>query len=74
MSPEANLLKLAYIDINALLVEGFDTSAEDLVGAYRAHPAPHTVRSSASFPYPTPLLAVAQTLTEIRDLFGADKI
>ena len=48
MSPEANLLRLAYIDINALLVEGFDL-------------------------YPS-VLAVAKTLTEIRDLFGADDI
>jgi hypothetical protein len=35
MSPEANLLRLAYIDINALLVEGFDINAQDLVDSFR---------------------------------------
>ena len=37
MSPEANLLRLAYIDINALLVEGFDTNAQQLVDMCRAN-------------------------------------
>tara|TARA_R100001132_G_C3197753_1_gene46655 strand:- start:92 stop:289 length:198 start_codon:yes stop_codon:yes gene_type:complete len=65
MSPEANLLKLAYIDINALLVEGFDTSAEDLVKKFRANERnfQHSIFDG-----------IARTLTEIRDLFGADKI
>ena len=35
MSPEANLLRLAYIDMDRLLVEGFDTNAQDLVDLYR---------------------------------------
>ena len=37
MSPEAHLLRIAYIDMNALLVEGFDTNAEQLVKHYRAN-------------------------------------
>jgi len=65
MSPEANLLRLAYIDINALLVEGFDTNAEQLVKQYRA--------DERDYPESC-FYAVAKTLTEIRDLFGADKI
>ena len=65
MSPEANLLRLAYIDINALLVEGFDTNAEDLVKLYRADK-----RNLQNHIFD----GVAKTLTEIRDLFGADKI
>ena len=65
MSPEAHLLRIAYIDINALLVEGFDTNAEQLVKQYRANERD----------YPESCFyAVAKTLTEIRDLFGADKI
>ena len=67
MSPEANLLRLAYIDMNALLVEGFDTNAQDLVDAYRTQG--NTLHSFGSVPD-----GVARTLTEIRDLFGADKI
>jgi hypothetical protein len=65
MSPEANLLRLAYIDMNALLVEGFDTNAEDLVKKYRANE--NDYQESLFY-------AVAKTLTEIRDLFGADDI
>jgi hypothetical protein len=64
MSPEANLLRLAYIDINALLVEGFDTNAQDLIDIYRADDEAY--KGSI-------LYGVAKTLTEIRDLFGADK-
>ena len=67
MSPEANLLRLAYIDMNALLVEGFDTNAQDLVDAYRTRG--NTSHSFGSVPD-----GVARTLTEIRDLFGADEI
>ena len=68
MSPEANLLRLAYIDINALLVEGFDTNAENLVKMARANELEEMYdKGSATY-------AVANTLTEIRDLFGADKI
>ena len=65
MSPEANLLRLAYIDINALLVEGFDTNAQDLVNEHRTH----GITANLSIPD-----GVAKTLTEIRDLFGADEI
>tara|TARA_Y100000310_G_scaffold281288_1_gene301671 strand:+ start:1344 stop:1565 length:222 start_codon:yes stop_codon:yes gene_type:complete len=63
MSPEAQLLRLAYIDINALLVGGFDTNAQDLVNEYRTH----GITANLSVPD-----GIAQTLTEIRDLFGAD--
>ena len=66
MSPEANLLRLAYIDINALLVEGFDTNAQDLVNWNRTNELEKMIDL-----YPS-VLAVAKTLTEIRDLFGAD--
>jgi|TARA_R110000744_G_scaffold78988_2_gene155322 hypothetical protein len=66
MSPEANLLRLAYIDINALLVEGFDTNAQNLVDWNRADEL-----KDMNDLYPS-VLAVAKTLTEIRDLFGAD--
>ena len=68
MSPEANLLRLAYIDINALLVEGFDTNAQTLVAWNRANEL-----KEMSDLYPS-VMAVAQTLTEIRDFFGADEI
>ena len=68
MSPEANLLRLAYIDINALLVEGFDTNAQNLVDWNRADEL-----KDMNDLYPS-VLAVAKTLTEIRDLFGADDI
>ena len=77
MSPEAHLLRLAYIDINALLVEGFDTNAQDLVDAYRTSvgiKGPKNIEEIKLFPYEEPLLGVAQTLIEIRDLFGADNI
>ena len=66
MSPEANLLRLAYIDINALLVEGFDINAQPLVDWNRADELKDMVDL-----YPS-VIAVAETLTEIRDLFGAD--
>jgi hypothetical protein len=65
MSPEANLLRLAYIDINALLVEGFDTNAQDLIDTCRADDGAYKGST---------LYGVAKTLTEIRDLFGADDI
>ena len=68
MSPEANLLRLAYIDINALLVEGFDTNAQTLVDWNRAG----NLKDMTDF-YPS-VIAVAETLTEIRDFFGADDI
>jgi|TARA_R110002110_G_scaffold186228_3_gene393217 hypothetical protein len=68
MSPEANLLRLAYIDINALLVEGFDTNAQDLVNWNRTNELEKMIDL-----YPS-VLAVAKTLTEIRDLFGADAV
>jgi len=68
MSPEANLLRLAYIDINALLVEGFDTNAQDLVNWNRTNELEKMIVL-----YPS-VLAVAKTLTEIRDLFGADAV
>ena len=68
MSPEANLLRLAYIDINALLVEGFDTNAQTLVDWNRAG----NLKGMTDF-YPS-VIAVAETLTEIRDFFGADDI
>ena len=69
MSPEANLLRLAYIDINALLVEGFDTNAESLVALYRA-----TDLGVLLWQDGEKLYGVAKTLTEIRDLLGADAI
>ncbi len=62
MSPEANLLRLAYIDINALLVEGFDTNAQTLVDAFR----------DGEVLFGAVPDGVAETLTEIRNLFGAD--
>ena len=65
MSPEAHLLRIAYIAMNALLVEGFDTNAEQLVKQYRANERDY---SESCF------YAVAKTLTEIRDFFGADDI
>ena len=68
MSPEANLLSLAYIDINALLVEGFDTNAQTLVDWNRADELKDMVDLYRS------VIAVAETLTEIRDFFGADDI
>jgi hypothetical protein len=68
MSPEANLLRLAYIDINALLVEGFDTNAQHLVDMCRANELEEVYSKDYI------LYAVANTLTEIRDLFGADDI
>ena len=68
MSPEAHLLRLAYIDINALLVEGFDTNAENLVKMARANELEEMYDKDSA------IYAVANTLTEIRDLFGADKI
>ena len=68
MSPEANLLRIAYIDINALLVEGFDTNAENLVKMARANELEEMYDKGSA------MYAVANTLTEIRDLFGADKI
>ena len=68
MSPEAQLLRLAYIDINALLVEGFDTNAENLVKMARANELEEMYDKGSA------MYAVANTLTEIRDLFGADKI
>ena len=68
MSPEANLLRLTYIDINALLVEGFDTNAENLVKMARANELEEMYDKGSA------MYAVANTLTEIRDLFGADKI
>ena len=68
MSPEANLLRLAYIDINALLVEGFDTNAQTLVDWNRTDEL-----KDMNDLYPS-VLAVAETLTEIRDFFGADDI
>ena len=113
MSPEANLLRLAYIDMNALLVEGFDTNAQDMVDTYRKMQDPPEIveRSSGywivnssgvvncdiTIKQPYNLLGTAQhvlkylkaadgglvdsvpdgvarTLTEIRDLFGADDI
>ena len=111
MSPEANLLRLAYIDINALLVEGFDTNAQDVVDTYRKmQDPPEIVERSSGYwivnrsgvvdcdltikqPYHLMETAqqtlryleevssfgsvpdgVARTLTEIRDLFGADNI
>jgi len=111
MSPEANLLRLAYIDINALLVEGFDTNAQDVVDMYRKmQDPPEIVKRSSGYwivnssgvvdcdltikqPYLLMGMAqqtigyleeefsfgsvpygVAKTLTEIRDLLGADKI
>ena len=58
-------LENALADINWLLVEGFDTNAEQLVKQYRANERDY---SESCF------YAVAKTLTEIRDLFGADKI
>jgi hypothetical protein len=71
ITPEANLLRIAYIDINALLIEGFDTTAQDLVDAYRADAENYneTFKKQGSTLY-----EVAKTLTGIRDLFGADKI
>ena len=111
MSPEANLLRLAYIDMNALLVEGFDTNAQDMVDTYRKmQDPPEIVERSSGYwivnssgvvncditikqPYHLMEMAqqvlryleeessfgsvpdgVARTLTEIRDLFGADDI
>jgi hypothetical protein len=68
MTDEANLLRLAYIDINALLVEGFDINAQTLVDWNRAD----ELKDMTDL-YPS-VLAVAKTLTEIRDLFGADPI
>ena len=110
MSPEAHLLRLAYIDINALLVEGFDTNAQDMVDTYRKmQDPPEIVERSSGYwivnrsgvvdcdltikqPYHLMEMAqqvlryleeefsfgsvpdgVAKTLTEIRDLFGADE-
>ena len=35
MTDEANLLRLAYIEINALLDAGFETNAAELVHNYR---------------------------------------
>ena len=65
MTDEANLLRLAYIDMNALLVEGFDTNAMELVEKFRS--------DERNFQHPI-FDGVAKTLTEIRDLFGADEI
>ena len=66
MSPEANLLRLAYIDINGLLTDGFDTDAQQLVNMCRANELEEMYGKDYI------LYAVAKTLTEIRDLFGAD--
>ena len=67
MTDEANLLRLAYIEINALLDAGFETNATELVHNYRqgCH--------ERNFQHPI-FDGVARTLTEIRDLFGADEI
>ena len=65
MTDEANLLRLAYIEINALLDAGFETNATELVHNYR-----QGCPSQVAFGFV--LDGVAKTLTEIRDLFGAD--
>lgn len=67
MTDEANLLRLAYIEINALLDAGFETNAAELVHNYR-----QGCPSQVAFGFV--LDGVAKTLTEIRDLFGADEI
>ena len=67
MTDEANLLRLAYIEINALLDAGFETNATELVKNYR-----EGCPSQVAFGFV--LDGVAKTLTEIRDFFGADKI
>jgi hypothetical protein len=69
-TPEANLLRIAYIDINALLVKGFDTTAQDLVDEYRADAENYNGMCKKQG---STLYEVAKTLTEIRDLFGADE-
>ena len=70
-TPEANLLRIAYIDINTLLIEGFDTTAQNLVDAYRADAENYNKMCNKQS---STLHEVAKTLTEIRDLFGADNI
>ena len=67
MTDEANLLRLAYIEINALLDAGFETNATELVKYYR-----EGCPSQVAFGFV--LDGVAKTLTEIRDFFGADEI
>ena len=61
----ASVNEAAYIDMNALLVEGFDTNAMELVEKFRS--------DERNFQHPI-FDGVARTLTEIRDLFGADEI
>ena len=79
MSPE-NLLKLAYSDINALLVGGFDTNADDLVDAWRnlqdsqGVPGLGNVGTMKFFPYPIALIEVAHTLANIQDMVGKMKV
>ena len=70
MSPEANLLRIAYIDINTLLVEGFSTTAQELVDSYREAQATGLVANFEEWEF----VGVAETLTAIRDLFGADDL
>tara|TARA_Y100000296_G_C5127902_1_gene233902 strand:+ start:341 stop:568 length:228 start_codon:yes stop_codon:yes gene_type:complete len=65
MSPEANLLRLAYIQINALLDAGFETNADEVIKNYRQGCPSHVAFGFV-------LDHVAKTLSEIRDLFGAD--
>jgi len=67
MSPEANLLRLAYIQINALLDAGFETNADELVKNHREALGSQVI-------YGFVLDGVAKTLTEIRDFCGADDI
>ena len=67
MTDEANLLRLAYIEINALLDAGFETNATELVKNYRVGCPSHIAFGFV-------LDGVAKTLTEIRDFFGADEI
>ena len=64
MTDEANLLRLAYIEINALLDAGFETNAAELVHNYR-----QGCPSQVAFGFV--LDGVAKTLTEIE--VNADK-